>query len=342
MKLAAVRHQQVRLLGKMEGLGLTLRSESTLQSLTQDVITTSAIEGNILDRDQVRSSLARRLGVDIGALAPEERLTKTRLFGWHAALFPTGFSGISQIRVGRWRNDAKAPMRVVSGPLGRENVHFEAPPAPRVESEMRVFPLWFNAVSDDDLVLKAAVAHLWFLTIHPFDDGNGRIARALTDLLLARSEDSGDRFHSMSAQIRQERRAYYRLLEQTQKGDLDVTPWIVWFLDCFGRAVDRAETTLANVIEKATFWDRHRMAPINERQRRMIDTLVDGTFEGALTTTKWAKITKCSPDTALRDIESLIALDMLTKIAGGRSTRYALRRIAARDKDGSPGDDPLV
>ena len=341
--LAAVRHQQGRLIGRMEGLGFALRGEAMLQTLTEDVLKSSEIEGEVLDRDQVRSSIASRLGMDIGALTPADRnvegvvemmldatqnfsdkLTSERLFGWHAALFPTGRSGMRKIIVGAWRDDESGPMKVVSGPLGRERVHYEAPAAGLLDEQMTAFLDWFNDADGIDPVLKAALAHLWFVTIHPFDDGNGRIARAIADLQLARSEGSPQRFYSMSAQIRHERGAYYDILEATQKGDLDITDWLSWFLSCLGRAIDGAETILAGVLEKAQFWDRYRTAGLNERQSDMLNRLLDG-FEGKLTSSKWAKIQKCSPDTALRDITSLVERGILTKdAAGGRSTSYSL------------------
>jgi Fic family protein len=344
--LVEVRHRQGRLIGRMEGLGIQLRTEAVLHSLTEEVLKSSEIEGENLDRDQVRSSIARRLGIDIGGLNPSDRdvdgvvemgldatqqydqpLTADRLFDWHAALFPTGRSGISRINVGGWRKDGKGPMQVVSGPNGKERIHYEAPAAVRLRGEMKRFLSWFEKKSSTDLVLKAAVAHLWFVTIHPFDDGNGRIARAIADMTLARSEGSPQRFYSMSAQIRQERREYYEILEATQKGDLDITHWLGWFLACLGRAFDRAETILATVLNKARFWDRFAGAAFNERQRSMINRLLNG-FEGKLTSSKWAKIEKCSQDTALRDIEDLIQKGVLTKdLAGGRSTSYSLTKI---------------
>jgi Fic family protein len=254
----------------------------------------------------------------------DEPLTKARLFAWHAALFPTGRSGMSKITVGAWRIDTAGPLRVVSGPTGREKVHYEAPSASRIEAEMRDFLRWFNRADDMDLVLKAAVAHLWFVTIHPFEDGNGRIARALTDLLLARSERSTQRFYSMSAQIRAERNEYYKLLEATQKGNLEITPWVEWFLGCLRRAFEGAQAELADILAKAQFWERHRNASLNDRQRLLVNKLLDG-FEGKLTSSKWAKIVKCSADTALRDIDGLIDLGILKRAAaGGRSTNYAL------------------
>jgi Fic family protein len=327
----------------MEALGFVPRAEATLQSLTEEILKSNEIEGETLDRDQVRSSLARRLGVDIGALTPSDRnvegvvemmldatqnyiepLTKARLFAWHASLLPTGHSGMSKIAAGTWRKDTAGPMRVVSGPIGREKVHYQAPAASRVETEMRAFLRWFNGNDDMDLVLKAAIAHLWFVTIHPFDDGNGRIARALTDLMLARSEQSSQRFYSMSAQIRKERDEYYKQLEATQKGNLEITPWVEWFLDCLRRALEGAEAELARVLSKAQFWERHRTVSLNDRQRVMIEKLL-GDFGGKLTSSKWAKLAKCSPDTALRDIEGLIAHGILKKdAAGGRSTSYSL------------------
>jgi Fic family protein len=253
-----------------------------------------------------------------------EPLTKARLFGWQASLFPTGYSGVSKIAVGAWRKDPKGPMQVVSGPFGREKVHYEAPSAARVDGEMRAFLRWFDGADTIDLVMKAGIAHLWFVTIHPFDDGNGRIARALTDLMLARSEQSSQRFYSMSAQIQQERNEYYKLLETAQKGNLDITPWMDWFLGCLGRAFENAEIVLAAVLTKAQFWEQHRAVTLNGRQRMMVNRLIDG-FEGKLTSSKWANIAKCSPDTALRDIEGLIVEGILRKnAAGGRSTSYSL------------------
>lgn len=345
-RLAAVRHRQGRLVGRMEALGFPVQGEATLATLTEDVITTSAIEGEMLDRQQVRSSLARRLGIDIGALAKADRhvegivevmldatqnhaakLTAERLFGWHAALFPTGRSGIARITVGGWRRDKAGPMQVVSGRPGKERVHFQAPAAARLAGEMKAFLAWFNGADGLDPVLKAALAHLRFVTIHPFDDGNGRIARAIADMALARSDESKRRFYSMSAQIRDERNAYYAILEATQKGDLDVTRWLAWFLDCLGRAFDGAETILASVLRKARFWRKHAAAGLNERQQKMLNRLFDG-FEGKLTSSKWAKIAKCSPDTALRDIADLVARGILAKdAAGGRSTSYSFAGV---------------
>ena len=345
-QLAEVRHRQGRLIGRMEALGFQLRTEAVLDTLTEDVLKSSEIEGEKLDRDQVRSSIARRLGIDIAGVTTADRnvegvvemmldatqqydepLTAHRLFDWHAALFPTGRSGMSRINVGAWRDDKKGPMQVVSGPIGKERVHYEAPVAARLRGEMKKFLVWFEKENSTDLVLKAGLAHLWFVTIHPFDDGNGRIARAIADMVLARSERSPQRFYSMSAQIQKERKSYYEILEATQKGDVDVTRWLEWFLVCLGRAFDRAETILAAVLSKARFWDRFAATEFNERQRSMINRLLNG-FEGKLTSSKWAKLEKCSQDTALRDIEDLIKKGALTKdSAGGRSTSYSLAKI---------------
>jgi Fic family protein len=345
--LAAVRHAQGRLTGHMEALGFHLRQEAVLQTLTADVLKSSEIEGEQLDAGQVRSSIARRLGMDIGGLKPADRnvegivemmldatrhydqpLTAERLFSWHASLFPTGRSGMTKIRTGAWRDDSNGPMQVVSGPLGKERVHFQAPPAKALGKEMRAFLKEFNAKTDMDPVLKAGLAHLWFVTIHPFDDGNGRIARAIADMALARSENSPQRFYSMSAQIRQERNAYYEILEKTQKGTLDITPWMEWFLGCLGRAIDGAQTTLAAVLAKARFWESIEGVPINKRQRLVLNRLLDG-FDGKLTSSKYAKLAKCSPDTALRDILSLVERGVLVRNpAGGRSTSYSLGKVS--------------
>jgi Fic family protein len=342
-RLASVRHRQGRLIGRIEALGFRLREEAVLQTLTEDVLKSSEIEGEALDKDQVRSSIARRLGLDIGALTPSDRdvegvvemmldatqgydkaLTIKRLFSWHASLFPIGHSGMRKIKVGAWRDMNAGPMQVVSGPIGRERVHYEAPPAERLDDEIRAFLSWFEGKADIDPVLKAALAHFWFVTIHPFEDGNGRIARTIADMALARSEHSAQRFYSMSAQIRVERSAYYDMLEAAQKADLDVTNWINWFLNCLDRAFNHADETLSHVLRKARFWDRHDQSTLNDRQRRIINLLMDG-FEGKLTSSKWAKIAKCSPDTALRDIEILRKRGILIKNAsGGRSTSYSL------------------
>lgn len=342
-QLSAVRYRQGRLLGRMDALGFELQAEAFLQTLTEDVLKSSEIEGELLDKEQVRSSIARRLGMDIGALAPvdrnvegmvemmldatqnyQTRLTDERLFAWHAALFPTGRSGMTKIIVGAWRGEASGPMQVVSGPLGREKVHYEAPAAARLEGEMAAFVEWLNGAGSLDPVLRAAVAHLWFVTIHPFEDGNGRIARAITDMMLARSEGSSQRFYSMSAQIRLERKDYYAILERTQKGDLNITVWLKWFLGCLNQAFDGAEEILASVLQKARYWEAMAGQSLNERQREVINRLLDG-FEGKLTSSKWATLTKTSPDTALRDINDLVTRGLLVRDeAGGRSTSYSL------------------
>jgi len=342
--VAEIRHRQGRLLGRMESLGFTLQKEAELETLTLEVVKSSEIEGERLDATQVRSSIARRLGIETAGAVAVERdvegvvemmldaiqnyakpLSDERLFGWHAALFPTGRSGMRRIIVGAWRDDADGPMQVVSGAVGKEKVHYEAPAATRLEQETAAFFAWANGTADKtDMVLRAALAHLWFVTIHPFDDGNGRIARAIADWALARSENSPQRFYSMSAQIRHDRNDYYDVLEKTQKGPLDITPWMDWFLDCLGRAFDRTEITLSAVLRKARFWEKYERALVNERQRDIVNRLLDG-FEGKLTTTKWATLEKCSHDTALRDIQNLIDVGVLKKDGGGgRSTSYSL------------------
>jgi Fic family protein len=341
--LAEVRHRQGLLIGHMGALGFNLRQEAVLQILTTDVLKSSEIEGEKLDAEQVRSSIARRLGMDIGALKPADRnvegvvemildatrhydqpLTADRLFAWHAALFPTGCSGMRKIRVGAWRDDSNGPMQVVSGPIDKERVHFEGPAAPCVDQNMNAFIDWFSTNTDIDPVMKASLAHLWFISIHPFDDGNGRIARAIADTALARSENSPQRFYSMSAQIRQERNAYYEILERTQKADMDITRWMEWFLACLGRAIDGAQIVLSTVLAKARFWDRIHGIAINGRQKLVLDKLLDG-FEGKLTTTKYAKLTKSSQDTALRDLAYMVEKGVLVRSSeGGRSTSYSL------------------
>jgi len=341
--LAGVRHRQGKLAGHMEALGFPLRQEAGLETLTSDVLKTSEIEGEKLDMAQVRSSLARRLGIEIGALKPADRhvdgivemtldatrhydqpLTKERLFGWHTLLFPSGRSGLLRIKTGDWRDDKQGPMEVVSGAIGRERVHYVAPAAKRLAGEAREFLHWFNQPPQTDPVLKAALAHLWFVTLHPFEDGNGRLARAIADMALARSEQSPWRYYSMSAQIRAERSAYYELLEKTQKGPLDITPWMQWFIACLGRAIDASQTFLKTVLFKARFWETHQALPLNPRQRLMLNKLIDG-FEGKLTSTKWAAIAKCSQDTALRDILYLVDHGILARgEEGGRSTGYSL------------------
>lgn len=341
--LITVRHKQGRLVGRMESIGFSLRKEAVLQTLTLDAVKSNEIEGEVLDANQVRSSIARKLGMDIGALAPADRhiegvvemlldatqnysnpLSEERLFGWQAAIFPTGRSGLFKITVGNWRDSSKGPMQVVSGAMGRERIYFEAPSAERVAAEMNVFIQWFNKNNDLDAVLKAALAHLWFVTIHPFDDGNGRIARTITDLQLARSDSSSQRFYSMSAQIQLERKRYYDILEKTQKGDLDITEWLEWFLSCLDRALAAIETTLDSVFKKSQYWFFFNHKNLSERQKLMLNRLLDG-FEGKLNTSKWAKITEVSTDTALRDILNLLEKGVLEKEdSGGRSTSYRL------------------
>jgi len=357
--LASVRHRQGRLIGRMESLGFNLQREAVLRTLTADVLKSSEIEGEKLEADQVRSSIARRLGMDIGALKAAYRhvegvvemmldatrhydqpLTAGRLFGWHAALFPTGRSGMTKIRVGAWRDDATGPMEVASGAIGRERVYFTAPPAARLEREMAAFLEWFNGPAEIDEVLKAGLSHLWFVTIHPFDDGNGRIARAIADMALARSEKSPQRFYSMSTQIRQERAAYYDILERTQKGTMDITPWMDWFLGCLGRAIEGAQTILGAVLVKARFWERVRGVPLNDRQTLVLNHLLDG-VEGKLTTSKYAKLTKSSQDTALRDILALVERGILVRgPEGGRSTSYALAIVHRGDEEAAHETTP--
>ncbi len=344
--LAEVRHRQGRLIGRMEALGFRLREESVLNTLTEDVLKSSQIEGELLDKDQVRSSVARRLGMDVAGMVPADRnvegvvemmldatqnyarpLTEDKLFGWHSALFPTGRSGMRKITVGGWRDDASGPMQVVSGPVGRERVHYEAPPTRSLAREMGMFLKWFEGKKTIDPVLAAGIAHLWFVTIHPFDDGNGRIARAITDMTLARSEKSAQRFYSMSSRIEIERKRYYEVLEATQKGSLDITAWLQWFLSCLNGAFDQADETLSTVVAKARFWETINDTPLNERQRRVLNRILDG-FEGKLTSSKWAKLAKCSQDTAGRDIDDLVLKGILVRgPAGGRSTSYDLASL---------------
>lgn len=347
--LSEARNLQGRLQGKMEALGFELRNEALLDTLTLDVLKTSEIEGELLNHDQVRSSIARKLGMEIVGSVESDRnvdgvvemmldatqncfkpLTKTRLFDWHAALFPTGRNGIYKIIVGDWRKDTTGPMQVISGPMGKEKVHFEAPNSDLLEKEMSSLLNWFSQNNKIDLVLKASIAHLWFVTIHPFDDGNGRITRALTDMLLAQADKSNQRFYSMSAQMRIERKQYYDILEKTQKGDLNITNWIQWFLQCLINALNSTEEVLVKVLFKGNFWQIHSKTIINERQKKLINKLLDS-FDGKLTSSKWAKIAKCSKDTAIRDINDLIEKEILRKEeAGGRSTNYELNRNVSR------------
>jgi Fic family protein len=344
--LALVSLKQGRLIGRMEGIGFKLRAEASLETLTEDVVKSSEIEGEFLDSEQVRSSIARRLGMDIGGVTYPDRyvdgvvemvldatqcydvpLTEERIFAWHSALFSTGRSGMAKITVGGWRNDQSGPMQVISGPFGSERLHFQAPPAKRVKKEIETFLEWYNSETDAEMLIKAGVAHLWFVTIHPFDDGNGRIARAITDQTLACLEKSSQRFYSMSAQIRKERSAYYDVLEASQKGDLDITNWLEWFVGCLDAALDGAEITLRAVLKKARFWETHSGESFNARQRIVLNRLIDG-FQGKLTSSKWVKLGKCSQDTALRDIDDLIRRDVLTRdTPGGRSASYSLKDI---------------
>ena len=347
--LAEVRHRQGRLLGKMEGLGFRIRAEASLTTLTTDVIKSSAIEGEQLDAGQVRSSIARHLGLDAAGTEPVSRdvdgvvemmldatqnfaapLTAERLFGWHASLFPAGRSGMRRITVGAWRSPEAGAMQVVSGPVGKKWVHFEAPGAERVPLEMGRFLGWFEAANGLDHVLEAGSAHFWFVTIHPFADGNGRIGRAIADMALARAEGTAERFYSMSAQIESERSGYYDMLEHSQKGDVDITRWLEWFLSCLKRAVDGAEEGLTHILQKAKIWAYVNRTPVNERQRKVINRLLDE-FEGKLTTSKYARLVKCSEDTALRDIKALLERGILLQNeGGGRSTSYRLVELPGR------------
>ncbi len=341
--LAQVRHLQGRLVGKMEALGFKLRSEAVLETLTMEVLKSSEIEGQILNLDQVRSSIARRLGMEVSGLIPSDRnvdgivemmldatqnfgkpITVDRLFSWHSALFPSGRSGMYKIIAGKWRDDSTGPMQIVSGALGKEKVHYQAPPASDIKKEMKLFITWFNNSSANDLIIKSALAHLWFLTVHPFEDGNGRIARALSEMLLTRSDGVSQRFYSMSAQIRLERKDYYNILEKSQKGTLDVTDWLVWFMKCLENALYSSDKILSKVLYKHKFWTKFTAEVLNSRQILMINKLLDD-FTGQLTSSKWAKIAKCSPDTALRDIQDLLNKNILHKNpSGGRSTNYEL------------------
>ena len=345
--LAGARLKQGRLLGGMASLGFDLKLEAQLEALTEDVIKSSEIEGEILDRDSVRSSLARRLGLPTAAIAPADRwtegvvemmldatenygalLTSERLLGWQAALFPTGYSGMHRIKTGAWRDDAEGPMQVVSGPIGRQRVHYQAPPAQQLDAEMQAFLEWFNRRSEPEGLLRAGLAHLWFVTIHPFEDGNGRVARAIADQALAQSEDSGQRFYSMSSQIRKERSDYYDALESAQKDTLDVTDWLVWFLGCFSRAIDGADSACADVLRKADFWQRYAREPFTKRQKAVLNRFLDG-FEGKLTARKWAAIGKCSIPTAQRDITELVERGILRRNPGGsKNTSYDLMMAA--------------
>jgi Fic family protein len=348
-KLADIRHRQGRLLGRMESLGFELKREATLGTLTNDVVKSSAIEGENLNPEEVRSSIARRLGIDIAGLVPASRdvegivemmldatqqyskpLTKDRLFDWHAALFPTGRSGLHKITVGGWRTVEAGPMQVISGPIGKEKVHFEAPTAARLEKEMKAFLAWLATEATTDPVIKAGIAHLWFVTIHAFEDGNGRIARAIGDMVLARADGTPDRFYSLSSQIEAERKQYYHQLEAQQRSTPNITGWLSWFLDCLGRAISNAEDTLGNVLFKAQLWDMINHKPVNDRQRLIINRMLEDDFEGFMSTSKYAKLAKCSNDTALRDIQELKGRNIfIQNPGGGRSTSY---RLPERDK----------
>ena len=338
--LGSVRHRQGKILGQMQALGFQIQEETMLKALTMDVMKSSEIEGELLNPEQVRSSIARRLGIEIAGAIPSERnvegivemmldatqqytipLTEERLFDWHAALFPTGRSGMHKIKTAAWRDDV---MQVTSGPMGKERVHFEAPAASKVPSEMSLFLEWIEKEQNLDLVLKAGLAHLWFVTIHPFDDGNGRIARALTDMLLAQADKSPQRFYSMSAQIQAERNEYYDILENTQKGDLDITPWLIWFLDCLIRSMDQTDETIAKTMVRAQFWETHKETLLNARQQKILQLLLDN-FYGNLNVSKYAKIVKTSTDTALRDLQDLVKKDIIEQLGSGRSTSYRLK-----------------
>ena len=342
-RLADTRHRQGKLLGRMQGLGFTLQQEASLNTLTTDVVKSSAIEGEQLNPEQVRSSLAQKLGIDVGGFTPTSRdvegiveimidatanydkpLTAERLFNWHAALFPTGRSGLNRITVAAWRPKSAGPMQIVSGPMGRERVHYEAVPATDVDREMSSFLKWFEGVQNIDPVLKAGIVHYWFEAIHPFEDGNGRLGRALADMMLARADRSKDRYYSLSSQIEAERKDYYAQLERQSRGTMDLTQWLEWFLDCLGRALEAADETLSYVLYKAKLWDRIAQHKVNDRQRLVLNRMTDG-FKGHMTTSKYAKIAKCSPDTALRDLKPLIDYEILIQNpGGGRSTSYRL------------------
>ena len=343
-KLAETRNLQGRLLGKMEALGFDQQDEAVLNTLTLEIVKSSEIEGEILDLEQVRSSVARRLGIELAGVIESERyidgivemildatqrydlpITKERLFGWHSSLFPTGWSNMYKITVADWRKDTTGPMQVISGAMGKEKIHFEAPNSDRIDLEMEKFNHWIESENEIDSVLKSAIAHLWFITIHPFEDGNGRITRAITEMLLARSDNSTKRFYSMSSQIRIERKQYYEILEKTQKGNSEITNWILWFLECLKNSFGSTSDVLSKIFTKVEFWKTHSNTIINERQQKMLNKLLDG-FDGKLTTSKWGKISKCSQDTALRDIQDLMKKDILQKEkSGGRSTNYELK-----------------
>lgn len=338
--VGTVRHQQGIVLGKMHGLGFEIQEETLLKTLTMDVIKSSEIEGEVLNKDQVRSSIARRLGIEIAGIIQVDRhvegivemmldatqnfkhpLTRERLFDWHSALFPTGRSGMYKIKTGAWRESG---MQVTSGPMGRETIHFEAPTYEKIDTEMKDFLSWIAKDETIDDVLKAGLAHLWFITIHPFDDGNGRIARAITDMLLARADKTSLRFYSMSAQIQVERKYYYEILEQTQKGTLDVTEWLVWFLECLMRSMKQTDEVLSKTINRVQFWDKHKSIQFNPRQQKILHLLLDDFF-GKLSVSKYSKITKISTDTALRDLQDLVRKEILEQYGSGRGTGYRFK-----------------
>ena len=343
--LANAHQAQGRLLGKMQSLGFGVQQQTSLQVLTDDVLKTSEIEGEFLRPELVRSSVAKRLGIDIGGLSDSDRtvdgivdivmdatsnhaqdLSLDRLLSWHAALFPLGYSGIHKISAGQLRDDRLGPMQVISGAIGREKVHFEAPPASCLRSEITQFLNWFNASQSLDPYLKAGIAHLWFVTIHPFDDGNGRIGRAIADMALSRADQSRDRFYSLSSQIMKERQGYYLHLERSQKGSLDATEWLAWFLQCLINAIDSANSNLYSTLAKTQFWQHWQGVPFNERQIKLLNRLLDG-FEGNLTNKKWSLIAKCSADTALRDITDLLDRGVLSRgSSSGRSTHYLIKQ----------------
>ena len=344
--LGHVRYLQGKLIGKMQFLGFDLQNEALLKTLTQEAFKTSEIEGESLNLQQIRSSVARKLGIEIAGLVPSNRnvegvvemlldatqnyqstLSRERLFNWHSALFPTGSSGLFKIITGDWRDDAKGSMQVVSGVVGKEKIHYQAPKASVINLEMNQFLFWLNAKSNIDPVLKAGIAHLWFISIHPFDDGNGRIARAITDSQLAASDGTSQRFYSMSAQIQKQREEYYNILEQTQKGNLDITPWLSWFLKCLRGAINLSDLALESTINKHKFWNKNANKINNERQKFVLSILLDG-FRGKINTSKWAKLTNSSTDTALRDIQDLVKKGILIKKdKGGRSTAYELLMV---------------
>ncbi len=341
--VSKVRDLQGRLIGRMEGMGFELREEAVLATLTEDIVKSSEIEGEFLNPDEVRSSLARRLGMDISGLPDVSRdvdglvemmldatqkfqdpLTKDRIYGWHAALFPSGRSGMYKITVGDWRGDEKGPMQIISGPMGREKIHYTAPEASRVEDEMNRFMEWFNTDESTEPVVKSAISHLWFVSIHPFDDGNGRIARAIADMQLARADRTRQRFYSMSAQIMKSKKGYYNVLEATQKGNMDIGPWLVWYFERLTEALNATDEILLLILVKAKFWELHKTTQFNKRQVKMINILL-GDFIGKLHSSKWAKMTKVHRDTARRDIQDLIEKGILLGSGeGGRSTNYVL------------------